>query len=258
MSGQAGPGLLEVSDVGVRFGGVNALDGLSFTIRPGNICALIGPNGAGKTTLFNVVSRLYQASAGTLTFDGHDLLALPAHQIARLGIARTFQNLALVPGLSVLENVEVGGHSVSKGGAVAAALGFPSRRSEAQLKSKAMDLLGLLQLDHLAARPCGGLPFGTLKRIEIARALMIEPKLLMLDEPASGLTHGEVDELGGLIRDLRDRMNLTVLLVEHHMGMVMGISDYVVVMQFGQKIAEGVPSEIQNDPRVVAAYLGGG
>ncbi|HKY13570.1 MAG TPA: ABC transporter ATP-binding protein [Microthrixaceae bacterium] len=248
--------LLEVTDVGVRFGGVVALDGLSFEIEREQVCALIGPNGAGKTTLFNVVSRLYEPSEGTVVFDGVDLLSLPPHKIATLGIARTFQNLALVPGLSVLDNVLVGAQSVTSGGFWIGALGL-SIRSDRVVRKDALGLLERLHLDHLAERPCAGLPFGTLKRIEIVRALMSRPKLLMLDEPASGLTHGEVDELGVLLRSLRDDLALTVLLVEHHMGMVMGISDRVVVMEFGQKIADGTPDEVRNDQRVVAAYLGG-
>jgi len=248
--------LLEVSDVGVRFGGVVALDGLSFTIEPGEICALIGPNGAGKTTLFNVVSRLYEASDGTVRFEGSDILAMPSHRIASLGIARTFQNLALVPGLTVLDNVLIGAQVVSRGGFWAGALGLTAR-ADRRLRAEAMELLDRLGLSHLALRPCAGLPYGTLKRIEVARALMSRPKLLMLDEPASGLTHGEVDELGELIGDLRDDLDLTVLLVEHHMGMVMGISDRIVVMEFGQRIAEGTPDEVRNDRRVIEAYLGG-
>jgi branched-chain amino acid transport system ATP-binding protein len=249
--------LLEIVDVGVRFGGVVALDGLTFNIEQGEIAALIGPNGAGKTTLFNVVSRLYEASEGSVRFDGQDLLALPAHRIASLGIARTFQNLALVAGLSVLENVIVGSHSATTGGFVAGFLSFPSREVERASRERAIGFLEQLQLAEFADRPCAGLPYGTLKRIELARAMMSNPQLIMLDEPASGLTHGEVDELAAVIRGLRDAYDLTVLLVEHHMGMVMAISDRIIVMEFGLKIAEGSPAEIRADRRVIDAYLGG-
>jgi branched-chain amino acid transport system ATP-binding protein len=249
--------LLAVRDVSVVFGGIIALNGVSFDMHKGAILGLIGPNGAGKTTLFNCLSRLYQPSSGDILMEGSSILTRPAHKIAEIGIGRTFQNVALFPNLSVLDNVRVGTHARTSSDIISDSLKLAwVRRSEADVNKKVHEILAYLDLEDVAHTVVSGLPFGTQKRVELARALAAEPRLLLLDEPASGLNHEEVEALGTLVQELRARFDLTVLLVEHHMGLVMRISDRVVALNFGRVIAEGAPDEVQRHPDVIHAYLG--
>ncbi len=249
--------ILKVEALSVRFDGVVALDRVSFDVEPRRIVGVIGPNGAGKTTLFNCLSRLYTPASGTMVYRDTPLLALAPHRLAGLGIGRTFQNLALFPTMSVLENVMVGAHSRTRSGFAASALGLPRvGREDAQARREALELLRYLGIDALAAHAAAGLPFATLKRVELARALAGRPALLLLDEPAAGLNHEEVAALGVLIGRLRDERELTILLVEHHMNLVMQVSDRVVVLDFGRRIAEGTPAEVRRNPEVIRAYLG--
>ncbi|MEU8639444.1 ABC transporter ATP-binding protein [Amycolatopsis sp. NPDC048633] len=248
--------LLTFEDVTVTFGGVTALDSASLSVHEGRICALIGPNGAGKTTAFNTISRLIRPASGSITFAGEDLLRRHAADLGGLGLARTFQNLALWPGMTVLENVMVGRHARGKVGMFASALGFTGAREDRELRARAYAMLDYFGIADVAHRACAGLPFGTLKRVELARALVGEPRLLLLDEPASGLTHGDVRELGELLLRLRDEHGITLLLVEHHMQFVMDISDYVVALDFGRNLVSGTPTELRDNPLLIEAYLG--
>ncbi|TQM26490.1 ABC transporter ATP-binding protein [Nocardia bhagyanarayanae] len=249
--------MLDISHLTVRFGGITALHDVGFGVAPGEMVGLIGPNGAGKTTLFNCLTRRYQPTEGTMRYQGQDLLTVRPDALAGLGIARTFQNLGLFPRMSVRDNVLVGAHHRASAGFVSASLRLPRvRGEERRLRAEVDALLERLDLADVADHPAAGLPFGTLKRIELARALAVGPRLLLLDEPVNGLSHGEVDVFAERLRALRAEFDLTVIVVEHHMGFVMGTCDRVVCLEFGRVIAEGEPEAVQRDPAVIRAYLG--
>ncbi len=252
-----GAALLQVRDITITFGGLVALDSVSFEVPENTIVGLIGPNGAGKTTMFNCITRLYKPDRGSITFNGQDLLTVPAHGVSAKRICRTFQNLALFPSMTVLENVLVGRHHLLKVDPVSSSLRLPHVTNEEKAaRARADELLDYLQLMPYRDQLVRSLPYGIQKRVETARALIGEPKLLLLDEPAGGLNHEEVLKLGDEIKELQRRFNLTILLVEHHMSLVMGISDHVAVLDFGKRIAFGTPAEVRANPAVIEAYLG--
>ena len=249
--------LLEARGLTKSFGGVTGIADLDFQVPAGLVYAVIGPNGAGKTTLFNLLSGIYRPDEGRLRFDGQDLGGRPPHQIARLGLSRTFQNLQVFFNMSVLENVMVGAHGRGRRGLMAALLRTPAlRREERQVRAWAWQALEFCGLAELGERAASALPYGALKRLEVARALAAQPRLLLLDEPAAGLNDTETRQMRDLIRRIRDQ-GVTVLLVEHHMGLVMQVSDRILVLDYGSRLAEGSPAQVRADPQVIAAYLGG-
>jgi branched-chain amino acid transport system ATP-binding protein len=249
--------VVSAQNITLRFKGVVPLLDVSFEVHPGELFAIIGPNGAGKSSLFNVMSRVYQPSTGSLQFNGHDLLRLRTHQLAKHGLARTFQNLGLFPHLTVLENVMIGKHHQMKIGLMLGGLYYgPAKQEEERQRRRCLEILDFLNLMPWAFRPVHGLPYGIQKKVELARALALEPKLLLMDEPVAGMNLEETEEIASAILDIKQELGITQILVEHDMAMVMGIVDRIMVLDMGKVIATGTPAQIQTNPEVIKAYLG--